>query len=126
MNIADTKKAIKTMVMYPMALDTFKIIDFTGTKHPCVDWSKDTYDVETSISNVKSAIPKGSEFCEELALLIKCELGISKLAYDYMCTIVGRMLNGIEDYDEFKEMVLFSLNVRARKICSDLKALKKL
>lgn len=126
MNVEDTRKALDFFRTYKTVLGTFAIADFTGRKHACIDWASDEMDdVKFSIATVKKAMPYNSELEKEVASLVAIYLGVSRIGYSYLCTILGRILYGFDSYEEFRQVVFCSLNTRARRICADLNAIRE-
>ena len=73
------------------------------------------------IAKVRNAIPKNGEMHLRLTRVLKIDLGVQRVAYDYLCKVLGRLLSGVESETSLLNICRLSRKVRAKMKEQNLK-----
>lgn len=73
------------------------------------------------IAKVRNAIPKNGEMHLRLTSVLKRQMNLERMGYDYLCKVLARLLSGVESETSFLNICRLSREVRAKMKEQNLK-----
>lgn len=115
----DIKTAVGIVEEYH---DSFRFEEFGDRGNNCyTPYRDDSESVNMMIAKVRNAIPKNGEMHLRLTRVLKIDLGVQRVAYDYLCKVLGRLLSGVESETSLLNICRLSRKVRAKMKEQNLK-----
>ena len=102
--------------------DCFRFEEFGDRGNNCYDPYRDDHEsVNLLIGKVRNVIPKNGEIHLRLTRVVKRDLNVQRLEYDYLCKVLARIFSGAESETSLLDMCRLSRKVRAKMEEQNLK-----
>ena len=115
----DIKTAVGIVEEYH---DCFRFEKFGDRGNNCyAPYRDDPESVNMMIAKVRNAIPKNGEMHLRLTSVLKRQMNLERMGYDYLCKVLARLLSGVESETSLLNICRLSREVRAKMKEQNLK-----